>query len=163
MSESSSCLCTYDGLTKRLSPQRELSAARLTEDNPITRNGRGGSVSRRDLAQLTGTHSHFQAEPPMQKRPTKTPAALREGVRGRRFSQRSGLPRRSPTPCASSGGSAREGLLAEKPPPSHTSIQKIFCCITGLTVVANLDPDVAGYENRDRRTMGHASQNLIAG
>ena len=35
----------------------------------------------------------LQAEPPPQKQPTPTPAALREGARGRNFSQRSCLPR----------------------------------------------------------------------
>ncbi len=35
----------------------------------------------------------LQAEPTMQKQPRQTPAALREGARGRGFSQRSRLPR----------------------------------------------------------------------
>ncbi len=42
-----------------------------------------------------GTAPTFQAEPTMQKRPTQTPAALREGARGRGFFQRSRLPRTS--------------------------------------------------------------------
>ena len=40
-----------------------------------------------------GTAPTLQAEPTMQKQPTQTPAALREGARGRGFSQRSRLPR----------------------------------------------------------------------
>ena len=47
-----------------------------------------------------------QAEPPMQKSPSQTPAALREGARGRGFSQRSRLPRKfrmSPISSCSSG------------------------------------------------------------
>ena len=54
-----------------------------------------------DSTNSQGTAPHFQAEPPMQKQPTQTPAALRErGVWGeRRFSQRSGLsPQNSPVP-----------------------------------------------------------------
>ena len=56
---------------------------------------RGGSVSRRGLTQLTRNHTNPQAEPSKKKRP-------------------------NPNASRSSGGSAREGLLAEKPPPSHT-------------------------------------------
>ena len=74
---------------------------------------------------LIGDAPNSQAEPSKKKGVTQTPAALREGVRGRRFSQRSGLPRRSPTPCASPGGSAREGLLAEKPPSPTPSPLKL--------------------------------------
>ena len=40
-----------------------------------------------------GTAPPLQAEPTMQKHPRQTPAALREGARGRGFSQRSRLPR----------------------------------------------------------------------
>ena len=40
-----------------------------------------------------GEAPNSQAEPTMQKQPTQTPAALREGARGRGFSQRSRLPR----------------------------------------------------------------------
>ncbi len=45
------------------------------------------------ITKFIGEHSHFQAEPPMQKQTSQTPAALREGARGRGFSQRSRLPR----------------------------------------------------------------------
>ena len=40
-----------------------------------------------------GDRFYFQAERPMQKQIRQTPAALREGARGRGFSQRSRLPR----------------------------------------------------------------------
>ena len=60
--------------------------------------GRGGSVSRRDHNKAyRRPHPNSQAEPTMQKHPTQTPAALREGARGRR-------------------------LLSEKPPPSHPPV-----------------------------------------
>ena len=55
--------------------------------------GRGGSVSRRDHNQATGNRAYSQAEPTQKKDSTRTPAALREGARGRSFSQRSRLPR----------------------------------------------------------------------
>ena len=57
-------------------PQRSMSAAALSAAVDSTNSQR--------------TAPHFQAEPPMQKQPTQTPAALRErGVWGeRRFSQR---------------------------------------------------------------------------
>ena len=60
---------------KRLPPQRELSAAVTT-------------------TKLIGNTPTSQAEPSQQKNTTRTPAALREGARGRGFSQRSRLPRR---------------------------------------------------------------------
>ena len=96
-----------------------------------------------------------QAEPTMQKQPTQTPAALREGARGRGFSQRSRLPRiprTFPIPSYSSGegvwgrgASLREaasppespyrclferereggGFSSEKPPPSHPHFRLI--------------------------------------
>ncbi len=56
--------------------------------------GRGGSVSRRDLNQAARTHAQLSGGT------TFVEAAL------------------SNASC-SSGGSAREGLLSEKPPPSH--------------------------------------------
>ena len=43
---------------------------------------------------FTGDRPYSQAEPTSQSHPRQTPAALREGVRGRGFSQRSRLPRR---------------------------------------------------------------------
>ena len=56
-----------------------------------------------------------QAEPPMQKRPRQTPAALREGARGRGFSQRSRLPRiPRPFPHVSSEGVRGRGFSIEK-------------------------------------------------
>ena len=59
---------------------------------------RGGSVSRRGLTQLTRNRPHLQAEPSKKKRPNLNASR-------------------------SSGGSAREGLLSEKPPPSHTPVR----------------------------------------
>ena len=56
---------------------------------------RGGSVSRRGLTHRTRNRPYLQAEPSKKKRP-------------------------NPNASRSSGGSAREGLLSEKPPPSHT-------------------------------------------
>ncbi len=74
-----------------------------------------------DSTKSIGEELHSQAEPPMQKQPTQTPAALRErGVWGeRRFSQRSGLsPQRFPTPHVSSGGGpGRRFSLEKRPPP----------------------------------------------
>ena len=73
-----------------------------------------------------GEHSHFQAEPPMQKQTSQTPAALREGARGRGFSQRSRLPRIPRTfliPSCSSGegvwGRGASLREAASPPESH--------------------------------------------
>ena len=60
-----------------------------------TPHGRGGSVSRRDLTQVYRRHAHLSGG--TNSAETSTPNASR-----------------------SSGGSAREGLLSEKPPPSHT-------------------------------------------
>ena len=40
----------------------------------------------------------FQAGPSQERQSTQTPAALREGARGRGFSQRSRLPRSTPKP-----------------------------------------------------------------
>ena len=45
---------------------------------------------------IIGDAPIFQAEPTMQRHPTQTPSALREGARGRGFSQRSRLPRNTP-------------------------------------------------------------------
>ncbi len=90
--------------------------------SPQTPHVRGGSVSRRGLSQLTGIRTHSQAEPPMQKQPTQTPAALRErGVWGeRRFSQRSGLsPQRPPPPRLFKREREGGGFSTEKPPPSQ--------------------------------------------
>ena len=61
----------------------------------------------------------FQAEPSQQKRTSQTPAALREGARGRGFSQRSRLPRIPPSLL----------LLEKRPPPefSHPRHLYVFC------------------------------------
>ena len=48
--------------------------------------GHGGSVSRRDLNQLAGIRAQLTGATCMQKESTQSPATLREGVRGRRFS-----------------------------------------------------------------------------
>ena len=58
--------------------------------------GRGGSVSRRDHNPKTRnrTTSHGRASP--KEESSLFPAALREGARGRGFSQRSRLPRKLP-------------------------------------------------------------------
>ena len=54
----------------------------------------GGSVSRRGLIPpSTESTPTSQAEPSQKKQQPQTPAALREGARGRGFSQRSRLPR----------------------------------------------------------------------
>ena len=58
---------------------------------------RGGSVSRRGLTQLHQGHTHSQAEPTLKDCAPQTPTALREGARGRGFSQRSRLPRIPPS------------------------------------------------------------------
>ena len=51
-----------------------------------------------------GEAPNSQAEPTMQKQPRQTPAALREGARGRGVSQRSRLPRIPHTVPSSRGG-----------------------------------------------------------
>ena len=58
----------------------------------------------------------LQAEPSKKKHTRQTPAALREGVRGRRFSQRSGLPRRSPIPPSFQEGARGRGPFFRKAP-----------------------------------------------
>ena len=60
--------------------------------------GRGGSVSRRDLNQATGNRTRPSGE-------TNSAEATNSNAR------------------RSSGGSAREGLLSEKPPPSHPLVR----------------------------------------
>ena len=67
---------------------------RMTEDNPRRYIGRGGSVSRRDLNPAARPRAHLA------------------------WARKSAEPHK-PIPSRSSGGSAREGLLSEKPPPSH--------------------------------------------
>ncbi len=68
---------------------------------PPTLAGRGGSVSRRDLNPAYWRHAHLSGG--TKPKETRTPNASR-----------------------SSGGSAREGLLSEKPPPSHYSVSFIL-------------------------------------
>ena len=58
----------------------------------------------------------LQAEPTKKKQPTQTPAALREGARGRGFSQRSRLPRTPIVPHRLFGGGPGEGLLCKRSP-----------------------------------------------
>ena len=65
---------------------------------------RGGSVSRRGHNQAYSRHATSQAEPPMQKHPRQTPAALRERGSGGEalLSEKRPLPQnlpRSLTPC----------------------------------------------------------------
>ena len=63
----------------------------------LTLAGRGGSVSRRDLNRAyQRPHPTLRRNQVSRNRPTRTPAALREGARGRGFSQRSRLPRIPP-------------------------------------------------------------------
>ena len=66
-------------------------------DASLRCNGRGGSVSRRDLDQLTGDRAQLAGG-------TTSAEAVK------------------PIANRSSGGSAREGLLSEKPPPSHSPV-----------------------------------------
>ena len=83
-------------IPSRLLPQKELSCVkRMTEATPPTPHVRGGSVRRRGLNQAAGTRASL--------------------AWGRKFGGKVKL-----IPSCSSGGSAREGLLSEKPPPSHT-------------------------------------------
>ena len=93
----------------------------------------GGSVSRRDHSQLTGTRAHSQAEPSKKNRPTRTPAALRErgsGGEGKDshsrqwrlsmavFLNRNKRPQAAPIEVAE--------LLSEKPPlPQHPRPQNV--------------------------------------
>ena len=70
---------------------------------PLTPIGRGGSVSRRDLHQAYWKRAQLAWA---------------------RTSQRAD----KPIPSHSSGGSAREGLLLEKPPPSQTRYSSFLYC-----------------------------------
>ena len=63
-----------------------------------------------DSRKQQGIRAHAQAEPPMQEQPRQTPAALREGARGRGFSQRSRLPRNPHRPPTS----LREGVRGRR-------------------------------------------------
>ena len=139
-------------------PQEASQTAHFDPPGSLALHGRGGSVSRRDHNQAAGTRVQLAGGASLEEESSLFPAALREGARGRSFSQRSCLPRippRSltaagrggsvsrrdhnqaagtrvqlaggrklggrvkPIPRCSSGGSAREGLLSEKPPPSQ--------------------------------------------
>ena len=80
---------------RKASPERGGARPRRAEGFRSPRcKGRGGSVSRRDLNQLARNRTHLAW------------AHKSEG-------------KVKPIPNCSSGGSAREGLLSEKPPPSH--------------------------------------------
>ena len=81
--------------------------------SPATLHGRGGSVSRRD-------HNLAYRRPPLTRR-------------GILFGESPNL-----NPSYSSGGSAREGLLLEKPPPS----QYLRCLPSRCTVAAALSAAV---------------------
>ena len=121
-----------------VSQQKGLSSVSLTADSSLCRGSLFGTVSRKASPERGGARHRraegfvpptsaghkrapSQAEPPMQKSPSQTPAALRErGVWGeRRFSQRSGLsPQSFPHPVSS--GREREGgelLYREAPLP----------------------------------------------
>ena len=84
-----------DGLRPLVVPAGTKSRLRRRSSPP---HGRGGSVSRRDLNQLAGIHTHLSGGT------TYAEATTSNASR-------------------SSGGSAREGLLSEKPPPSHTPVR----------------------------------------
>ena len=93
--------------------------------------GRGGSVSRRDHNQLARNRAPTRMGAQVRRKAQAYSQLLfgRGGLGERRFSQRSGLSPRIPAYPVSSGGSAREGLLLEKPPPSQHSafhIQKAY-------------------------------------
>ena len=68
--------------------------------SPIPRMSAAALSAAVDLHKPIEDHAHSQAEPPMQEQPRQTPAALREGARGRGFSQRSRLPRIPPIPVS---------------------------------------------------------------
>ena len=93
-----SCL---SGTTKGRSPSGGFALAhwkpspdRSSNHRCPTSAGRGGSVSRRDHNQSAGNHANLSG--------------------GTNFAEAT-----APNASRSSGGSAREGLLSEKPPPSH--------------------------------------------
>ena len=67
---------------------------RLTR--PPTLHVRGGSVSRRGLNLLAGNRAQLTGAYCPKEKPMQSPAVLRVGARGRRFLQRSGLPRMPP-------------------------------------------------------------------
>ena len=84
-------------------------------------NGRGGSVSRRGHNQAARNTRPTRMGTQVREEETSIfPATLREGVRGRGASSKRPLPRVSHPNVISSGGSAREGLLEKKPPPSQS-------------------------------------------
>ena len=68
------------------------------------------------ITKLIGEHSHFQAEPPMQKQPRRTPTALRERGSGGEalLSEKRPLPQNLPLPLVFRGGSAREETFLQK-------------------------------------------------
>ena len=79
-------------------------------------------------ANLQGTAPNSQAEPSQQNQPCQTPAALREGARGRGFSQRSRLPRIPHGTLLSSGGGPGEGLLFREAASPGVSLFFIISC-----------------------------------
>ena len=93
-----------DGGGYALPPQRNPSAHRKRAEGflPQTPQGRGGSVSRRDLIPKQKNAPIFHGRASLKESSSLFPAALRVGVRGRRFSQRSGLPRSTPFPALTS-------------------------------------------------------------
>ena len=78
------------------------------------------------ITKFIGERSHFQAEPPMQKQTSQTPAALREGARGRGFSQRSRLPRIPHGTYHSSGGGPGVGLLFREAASPGVSLFSLY-------------------------------------
>ena len=85
--------------------------------------GRGGSVSRRDRNQVAGNCAHLAWARNSKGKDKPIPSySSGEGVWGRGASLREAAspPESLLAHSYSSGGSAREGLLLEKPPPSHT-------------------------------------------
>ena len=76
-----------------------------------------------------GIAPNSQAEPSQQKPTPRTPAALREGARGRGFSQRSRLPRISPVrPSLRKGARGRRFSLEKRPPPEFPLRQFLSEC-----------------------------------
>ena len=65
----------------------------LPASHPIRRKSAAALSAAVDTTNSQETAPTLQAEPSQQKQPRQAPAALREGARGRSFSQRSCLPR----------------------------------------------------------------------
>ena len=71
-------------------------------------------------ANLQGTAPNSHGREPPKEQSSLFPAALREGARGRGFSQRSRLPRIPHGTLLSSGGGPGEGLLFREAPPPES-------------------------------------------